>query len=227
MSAYKFQEYKEESKRTKMPNVHFADEAENSQEWERGKIMAEAQNFARILMETPANLMTPTIFAETVQKKYENLPNIEFKAHNEDWAREQKMGLFLSVSNGSAEPAKFLEIKYNGGKRDSKPVALVGKGITFDSGGISIKPSAKMDQMRGDMGGAANVVSCIYALAKLKVPVNVVGLVPLCENMPGKGNFRCESSPEIIQISNLIFRWKSLQTRRRLLFEKRKISLCR
>lgn len=185
LSAYKFQEFKEESKRTKIPNIHFAEDAENKNEWERGKTMAEAQNFARKLMETPANLMTPTIFVDTVKKQYEGLANLEIVAHDEEWAKQNKMGCFLSVTNGSAEPAKFLEIKYNGGKKDSKPIALVGKGITFDSGGISIKPSAKMDQMRGDMGGAANVVSAIFGLAKLKVPINVVGLVPLCENMPG------------------------------------------
>ncbi len=185
LSAYKFQEYKEESKRTKIPNLQLAEGADNSADWERGKILASAQNFARVLMETPANLMTPTVFAETVKKQYEGLNNLELTAHDEAWAKQQKMNLFLSVTNGSAEPAKFLEIKYSGGKSGQKPVALVGKGITFDSGGISIKPSAKMDQMRGDMGGAANVVSAIYALAKLNAPVNVVGLVPLCENMPG------------------------------------------
>lgn len=185
LSAYKFQEYKEESKRTKIPKIHLAEGAENKAEWERGKIMASAQNFARILMESPANLMTPTIFTETVKKQYEGLKNVQLTVHDEAWAKEQKMNLFLSVTNGAAEPAKFLEIKYSGGKSGQKPVALVGKGITFDSGGISIKGAAKMDQMRGDMGGAANVVAAIYALSKLNAPVNVVGLVPLCENMPG------------------------------------------
>lgn len=106
--------------------------------------------------------------------------------HDAEWAQKEKMGLFLSVTQGSSEPPKFLEITYTGDSSSPQDViALVGKGITFDSGGISLKGSSKMDQMRGDMGGAANVVSAIWALASLKVPVNVKGFTPLCENMPG------------------------------------------
>merc|ERR1719309_1781036 len=94
------------------------------------------------------------------------------------------MGSFLSVSRGSIEPAKFLEMRYNGGG-DSKPVVLVGKGVTFDTGGISIKPSAKMDAMRADMGGAATVIATMKAVASLGAKINLIVLVPLTENMPG------------------------------------------
>ena len=137
-------------------------------------------------MDTPANLMTPTIFAENVSKILHVLTGVTVEAHNEQWAREKCMGSFLSVSRGSAEPPVFLEITYNGAaaSADQKPVCLIGKGITFDSGGISLKPGSKMDQMRADMGGAACVVGTIAALAELRVPVNVKGLIPLCENMP-------------------------------------------
>ena len=134
-------------------------------------------------METPANLMTPSIFCESVTKTFGGL-NVDIQVHDEKWALEKKMGSFLSVTRGSEEPAKFLELTYNGKGTDCKPICLVGKGITFDSGGISLKPSANMDQMRADMGGAANVVGTIYALAQLKAPVNVKGLIPLCENLP-------------------------------------------
>lgn len=85
----------------------------------------------------------------------------------------------------SAEPLRFLEIHYKGAKnKDEKPYGLVGKGITFDSGGISLKPSANMALMKGDMGGAATVAGALYGISKMKLPVNIVAIIPLCENMP-------------------------------------------
>lgn len=127
------------------------------------------------LMETPANLMTPSIFSENVKAKFVGL-NVDVQIHDEDWAKEKNMGSFLSVTNGTKEPAKFVEITYKGEGSDDKCIALVGKGVTFDSGGISLKPSASMDQMRADMGGAANVAATIFALAQLKAPVFVKGM---------------------------------------------------
>lgn len=153
-----------------------------------GVIAAEAQNWARELMETPANLMTPTIFANTVKEKFNTLNDTKIivEAHDRKWAEKKGMGSFLSVSNGSREPPVFLEITYNGsGKSNSKPICLVGKGITFDSGGISLKPAAKMDEMRADMGGAAVVVATAYAWLRMKPKANFKILIPLCENMPG------------------------------------------
>lgn len=179
MGSFKFQPYK--SKKSDIPNIHAA---KASEEWIKGAILANAQNFCKTLMDTPANLMTPTIFCDTVREKFNGLANVDIQIHDEEWAKKEKMNLFLSVTRGSSEPPKFLEITYSGDSTQDL-VALVGKGITFDSGGISLKPSSKMDQMRGDMGGAANVVSTIWALASLKVPINVKGFVPLCENMPG------------------------------------------
>ena len=119
-----------------IPTINLAPSADDVAGWEKGSVFASAQNFARTLMDTPANLMTPTIFAETIQKKYQGLKNLEVIVHDEDWAKEQGMNLYLSVTRGSAEPAKFLEITYSGGAKTSQPIALVGKGITFDSGGI-------------------------------------------------------------------------------------------
>jgi aminopeptidase len=92
LASYKFQAYKEEAKRTKIPNIDLVEGAENNADWERGKILASAQNFARILMENPANLMTPTIFVETVKKQYEGLKNLELIAHDEEWARKKQNG---------------------------------------------------------------------------------------------------------------------------------------
>lgn len=135
-------------------------------------------------MDTPANLMTPTIFAKTVAARCEPL-GVHVTVHDRHWAKQQRMGAFLSVTRGSEEPPVFLELRYNGAAdHDAAPVCLVGKGITFDSGGISLKPGSKMDEMRADMGGAACVAGAIAALAELRVPVNVIGLMPLCENMP-------------------------------------------
>lgn len=106
-------------------------------------------------------------------------------AHDKAWAEKKGMGSYLSVAQGSAQPPVFIEVTYNGSSNeDDQPICLVGKGITFDSGGISIKPSAAMDEMRADMGGAACVLATIDALERNKVPVNVKGLIPSCENMP-------------------------------------------
>lgn len=156
---------------------------ERVNEWEKGMIKGEGQNFARYLMETPANFMTPTVFAQKVTEKLSQV-GVTVITRDKSWAEEKKMGSFLSVARGSDEPPVFVEITYNGRDETTKPLALVGKGITFDSGGISIKPSASMDKMRGDMGGAACVAASIYILAALKVPVNVKGFIPLTENLP-------------------------------------------
>ncbi|XP_055636608.1 cytosol aminopeptidase-like isoform X2 [Toxorhynchites rutilus septentrionalis] len=183
LANYKFQEYKNKEKQTSLPTVALAENNSGSEEWDKGSILADAQNWARKLMETPANLMTPTIFSENVKTKLASL-NVDVQIYDEEWARVKQMGSFLSVTNGTKEPAKFLEITYKGDNSADKCIALVGKGVTFDSGGISLKPSASMDQMRADMGGAANVAATIYALARQKVPVHVKGFIPLCENMP-------------------------------------------
>src|SRR5204863_2938164 len=94
------------------------------------------------------------------------------------------MGSFLAVAQGSAEPPRFIVARYDGAAKSQAPVVLVGKGITFDTGGISIKPAAEMDEMKYDMAGAASVLGTFRAIAQLKPRVNLVGLIPTCENMP-------------------------------------------
>lgn len=106
-------------------------------DWETGKVYGEAQNFARTLKELPANRMTPTIFCETAEKQFAGLQGVTIKSHDLAWAEEKKMGSFISVSRGSDEPLRFLELHYKGAaNKDEAPLAFVGKGITFDSGGI-------------------------------------------------------------------------------------------
>ncbi|XP_006822705.1 cytosol aminopeptidase-like [Saccoglossus kowalevskii] len=125
---------------------------------------------------------------DELKEESKRKPKVNLSLHGnrnrtKDWIENQKMNAFLSVSKGSSQPPVFLEMKYMGGVHDSKPLVLVGKGVTFDCGGISIKPSAQMDLMRGDMGGAAVVTASMAAIATLQLPINVVTLVPLCENM--------------------------------------------
>lgn len=159
--------------------------SEGSKEWERGAVYAKAQNMARTWMELPANMCTPTIFCEQVKEAFSGLKNVEVIVRDEAWAEEKGMRTFLSVTHGTSEPAKFLEIHYKGASGDAKPLVFVGKGITFDSGGISLKPGNGMKLMRGDMGGAATVVATAWAIATLGLPINLNTLTPLTENMPG------------------------------------------
>lgn len=154
--------------------------------WQKGVSYAEGQNLARYLMESPANYITPLKFAEILQQKIGALGgSIKAFTRSKSWIEEQQMGAFLSVAKGSDEPPVFLEIHYTGSLNpNDSPLVFVGKGVTFDSGGISIKPSSGMDAMRADMGGAATVCSAILTAATLKLPINLIGLAPLCENMP-------------------------------------------
>ncbi|KAK0556111.1 hypothetical protein OC844_005944 [Tilletia horrida] len=156
--------------------------------WHTGEVYAQGQNYAREWAETPANRMTPSIFCARAQDAFKGLPNTSVLVRDEAWAKEKKMNTFLSVAAGTDEPAKLLEIHYKGaeaaGKPDSPTLAFVGKGITFDSGGISLKPGANMKLMRADMGGAAAVVGAAWAVAKLGLPINMVIVTPLTENMP-------------------------------------------
>jgi len=178
-----------------------------------GQSYALAQNFARFLMESPANKMTPEIFAETVVdqiNKWDLKDRIEVKIRDKEWIKEQDMGAFLSVAAGSDLPPVFLEIHVNKPKNKEifPKICLVGKGVTFDSGGISIKPSAQMDQMRADMGGAATTIAATLGAAKLnKIDEYFCCITPLCENMPSgtatrPGDVITAKNGKTIQVDN-------------------------
>jgi leucyl aminopeptidase len=145
--------------------------------------LANGMDLTKDLGNLPGNVCTPTYLADTAKKLAK-----EFKLEVEVLDRKQmqalKMGSFLSVTNGSDEPPKFIVLKHMGGKAKEAPTVLVGKGITFDSGGISLKPGSGMDEMKYDMGGAASVLGTIRAIAELKLKLNVIGVIPSCENMP-------------------------------------------
>ncbi|KAF1743716.1 hypothetical protein MXB_4876 [Myxobolus squamalis] len=145
-----------------------------------GMIQGNAQNYAAFLAEIPANLKTPTKIAELITSKMPK--SVKCITRNKKWIEEKKMDLFLSVNQGSVEPPVLLEAHYKGA--EGPLIILVGKGITFDSGGISIKPSAGMSDMKGDMQGAACVFATVYALAQLHAPVNVIGIAPFTDNLP-------------------------------------------
>ena len=138
----------------------------------------------RTLANLPGNVCTPTHLANTARELARRHRSIRVRVLAEAEIRRLKMGSFLSVARGSEEPLRFIVMEYRGGRPGTAPIALVGKGITFDTGGISLKPGAAMDEMKFDMGGAASVFGTFEALATLQAPVNVVGLVAACENMP-------------------------------------------
>jgi leucyl aminopeptidase len=131
----------------------------------------------------PANHATPTMLAKAAKELAKN-PSIQCKVHGPKEVAKLGMGAFLAVAQGSKEDLQFIELSYNGAAKSQAPVVLVGKGITFDTGGISLKPAAAMDEMKFDMCGAASVLGVFRALAELKPAINVVGLIPACENMP-------------------------------------------
>ncbi len=139
----------------------------------------------RDLGNLPANICTPTYLAKTAQQlAREHRGSLKVRVLDITELRKLKMGSFLSVTAGSAEPPRLIVLEYNGGKAKDAPVALVGKGITFDTGGISIKPAAAMDEMKFDMCGAATVLGVFKAATELKLPINLVGVIATCENMP-------------------------------------------
>jgi len=146
--------------------------------------IAEGMALAKDLGNLPGNHCTPTYLAEQavdLGKRH----GIKVEVLEQKDCEKLGMGCFLAVARGSSQPPKFIVMEYQGGKRDEPPVALVGKGITFDTGGISIKPAAEMDEMKFDMCGAASVLGTMKAIALMKLPLNVVGVVPSTENMPG------------------------------------------
>jgi leucyl aminopeptidase len=145
---------------------------------------AEGTALARTLGNLPANICTPAYLADEAKKIAR-----EFKLDVEVLERKHmeklRMGALLSVARASHQPPKLIVLQYKGSSRNKKTLALVGKGITFDTGGISLKPAGEMDEMKFDMSGAASVLGALRALAAMRAPVNVVGVIPACENMPG------------------------------------------
>jgi leucyl aminopeptidase len=159
------------------------DEETASSAMKQGQAIGHGMNLARQLGNLPGNICTPTYLADEAKKLGEEFDSITTTVLEEDDMAELGMGSLLSVSRGSRQPAKLITMEYNG-FGDSKPVVLVGKGLTFDAGGISLKPSQGMDEMKYDMCGSASVLGTLRAVAELCLPINVVGVIPSSENLP-------------------------------------------
>ncbi|TXH05062.1 MAG: leucyl aminopeptidase [Nevskiaceae bacterium] len=189
---YRFDECRGEKAREELPSYKFerytfdVPRRSDLPAGERGLAealaIAKGMNLAKNLGNLPGNLCTPTYLAEQALKLAEQYP-IKTKILEEADMEKLGMGSLLSVAKGSRQPAKLIVMEYLRGPKDEKPVALVGKGLTFDAGGISIKPAAKMDEMKFDMCGGASVFGTLVAIAELKLPINVVGIVPSTENL--------------------------------------------
>jgi leucyl aminopeptidase len=150
---------------------------------ERGKAIAAGVAMAREFANRPGNHCTPTFLANQA-KKLGKAHDLEVEVLDRKACEKLGMGSFLAVAQGSAEPLRFIVVRYNGAPKARPPVVLVGKGITFDTGGISLKPGAEMDEMKFDMGGAASVLGTLRAIAELRPKLNLVGIIPACDNMP-------------------------------------------
>jgi len=157
--------------------------AELEQGCATGRIMAEATNLARDMANEPANYMTPTEMAEMARKVAQD-HGLECQVLEQEDMERLGMGALLGVARGSRQPPKLIVLSYKGGDPSKSPLGLIGKGITFDSGGISIKPSEGMGDMKGDMAGGATVIAVMRAIGELKPKINVTALVPATENLP-------------------------------------------
>ena len=173
----------------------------------QGEAIANGIKLAKNLGDLPSNICTPTYLAKTATSLGKTNKNLNIKIHDEKEMKKMGMNCLLSVGNGSDEPSKLITINYSGGAKNEKPIVLVGKGITFDSGGISLKPGSAMDEMKYDMCGAATVLGVMKTIGLLNLPLNVVGLIPACENMPDglavkPGDIVTSMSGQTIEILN-------------------------
>jgi len=191
---YSYNKYKSEKEKDGLEEIIFLNDNTRElttlkKEAKMGIIIGESSNFARDLSNAPSNEMTPAVLAGEamkISKKYGmKCTNFGLKQ-----IKKMNMGAFYAVAKGSRNPAKLIVIKYNAGKRNQKPIIIVGKGITFDSGGISIKPGKDMEKMKYDMAGAAAVLGTLRAAAEMSLPINMIGIIPATENLPSGNAYK-------------------------------------
>ncbi|MEK7801332.1 MAG: leucyl aminopeptidase family protein, partial [Pseudomonadota bacterium] len=188
LASYNFDELKTVDKKTEKVEIHLVTKSGKDKAvqaaFQQATILAACTNFAKRLGDMPGNLMTPTILAESAMDAAKGT-GLKVTAWDKKRIEKEKMGGLLGVAQGSAQEPRFIVMEYNGAAKTKGPVAFVGKGLTFDTGGISIKPSAKMEDMKYDMGGGAAVIATMVAIAQLKLKINAVAFIPATENMPG------------------------------------------
>ncbi|MCF1182215.1 leucyl aminopeptidase [Marichromatium gracile] len=184
-----------------------AQQAEAEQAIAHGRAIGDGVALARELGNLPGNICTPSYLAEQAETLAADHPKLTTEILDEAAMAELGMGALLSVSRGSRQPAKLIVMHYRGGAEDAKPVVLVGKGLTFDAGGISLKPAAQMDEMKYDMCGGASVFGALQAACALGLPINLIGVVPASENLPDgaankPGDIVTSMSGQTIEILN-------------------------
>ncbi|WP_223669660.1 leucyl aminopeptidase [Kangiella shandongensis] len=211
---YLFEQLKSEKSETRRPLRKMtlfiesrADLQESESAIRHACAITAGQSLTRDLANLPGNICNPTFLAETAEQLSQDYSSITTNIIDEAELKEMGAGAFVSVSQGSDQPGKLICMEYNGGDKGDKPIVFVGKGITFDTGGISLKPGAKMDEMKFDMGGAASVFGAIKSVAEMGLSINVIGVVAAAENMPsGKasrpGDVVTSLSGQTIEILN-------------------------
>jgi leucyl aminopeptidase len=191
---YSYNKYKSEKEKDVLEEILFLNDnkdelKEIQKEIEIGRIIGESSNYARNLSDAPSNEVTPITLAKEavkISKKYRMKCNV----YNLQQIKKMKMGAFYAVAKGSRNPARLIVINYNGAKYNQNPIVIIGKGITFDSGGISIKQSQDMEKMKYDMAGAGAVLGTIRAVGEMKLPINLVGIIPATENLPSGNAYK-------------------------------------
>ena len=213
---YKFNELKSKNKESRRPLRKITYTVPTRRELSKcetaiklAQAIANGIKLSRDLANYPSNICTPNYLAQKAIKLGKNQTSLTVKILEESDMEKLGMGSLLSVSRGSSEPAKLITLEYKGkgAKKSQKPIAIIGKGVTFDTGGISIKPSQAMDEMKYDMCGAASVIGTISAVTELELPINIVGIIPTTENMPSgtatkPGDIFTSMSGQTIEVLN-------------------------
>ncbi len=188
---YEYTQTKSETKKNPRPLKHLGLMVQDRRQQkaaakalEHARAIAAGVKLTKDLANLPGNICTPGYLADEARKLGRGSPKLKVTVLEEKQMEKLGMGALLSVSRGSRQPARLIVLEYKGGKPDAKPVALVGKGLTFDAGGISIKPAAAMDEMKYDMCGGASVFGTLKACLEMDLPINLVGVVPASENLP-------------------------------------------
>jgi leucyl aminopeptidase len=188
-------------------NLPRTDASKAKQAISEAQAISAGMSIARDLGNLPANICTPTYIARQARLVAKGEKRLRVNVLDEADMKRLKMGSLLSVSAGSRQPAKLISLEYRGAAAKEQPIALVGKGVTFDTGGISLKPGAAMDEMKFDMCGAASVIGTLKAVTQMQLPINVVGIIPATENMPDglatkPGDIVTSMSGQTIEILN-------------------------
>ncbi len=185
-SLYQLQDYKSNKKdNPTLKEIYIHGRQEHLTALNNGVAISKGMNLTRNLANHPGNVCTPSYIADIASKLAKDYKNVDIETLEEADMEKLGMGSFLSVSKGSDEPGKMIVLQYFGAKdKNKQPIALVGKGVTFDTGGISLKPGANMDEMKFDMGGAAGMLGTLKACAEMQLEINLVVVLAAAENMP-------------------------------------------